>query len=528
MPRAPALSEYRKKRDFARTAEPLGRARGPAAGFSFVVQKHAARRLHYDFRLELDGVLLSWAVPKGPSLDPRVKRLAVQTEDHPIEYGTFEGAIPKGEYGGGTVQVWDRGQWVPNGDPRRAYARGRLTFELEGTKLHGTWHLVKTAGRADRSGKRDRTWILFKGKDAGARSGAPLDDEDARSVLTGRTIEEIARDPERVWRSSKPASEASEPVKRPGPGPVKARSRRAATERVIEVGRIRLTHPDRVLYGEQGITKGDLALYYARVASWMLPHVAKRPLMLVRCPEGHSKECFHQKHPSKGLSPDIHRIVIPEKKKRDQSLYVEDIEGLMALVQMGVLEIHTWGCRVEHVECPDQLVLDLDPDPELEWSRVVEGAATLRARLRQLGLESFVKTTGGKGLHVVVPVRPRTPWSAAKGFTKALVEEMTRRDPDRYLPTMTKAKRKGKIFLDYLRNGRGATAIAAYSTRARRGAPVSVPIAWEELARLRSDSFDVSNVPERLARLARDPWHEFGRVGRAQSLTSRAMRALGV
>jgi bifunctional non-homologous end joining protein LigD len=277
----------------------------------------------------------------------------------------------------------------------------------------------------------------------------------------------------------------------------------------LDASRIRLTHPDRVLYPEQGLTKRDLALYYARVSACMLPHVTGRPIMLVRCPEGASGQCFHQKHPSKGMPKAVERVLLPEKKGEKEHLMIRDVEGLIGLVQMGALEIHTWGCRVERVECPDQLVFDLDPDAALGWDAVVEAAQNIRERLRALRLHGFLKTTGGKGLHVVVPVEPVTPWDDAKEFTRRFVEQMVREEPDKYLMTMTKHKRVGKIFLDYLRNGRGATAVCAFSSRARPGAPVSAPISWDELgAGLRSDAFDVQNMSERLATLSADPWRE--------------------
>jgi bifunctional non-homologous end joining protein LigD len=469
-----ALAEYRRKRDFERTPEPAPQRKRKRAGFSFTVQKHAASRLHYDFRLELDGVLLSWAVPKGPSLDPHVKRLAMQTEDHPIEYGTFEGVIPKGEYGGGPVLVWDHGHWTPEGDPREAYRRGRLTFELHGDKLRGRWHLVRTRG------ERGRSWLLFKSNDREARKGKQAEIVAAlpQSVLSGREIDDIRREPDKVWHSNKP--------------------------------RIRLTHPDRVLYAEQGLTKRDLALYYAQVAPYMLPHVARRPLMLVRCPEGHDKECFHQKHPGNGVPDSVGRVPIRERNVTRQYMYVEDAIGLVSLVQVGALEIHSWGSRIDRLEYPDQLVFDLDPDEGLPLPRLIDAAHELRARLAAIGLTGFVKTTGGKGLHVVVPVEPRTKWDDAKQFSKALVQSMVRAEPRRYLATMSKAKRKGKIFLDYLRNGRGSTAVCAYSTRARSGAPVALPIAWDELdAELRARDFDLRSTPARLAGLQRDPWRDF-------------------
>jgi bifunctional non-homologous end joining protein LigD len=829
-----ALEHYNRKRDFARTPEPRGEAKN-ANGFSFVVQKHAARRLHYDFRLELDGVLLSWAVPKGPSLDPGVKRLAVQTEDHPIEYGSFEGVIPKGEYGGGSVLVWDRGRWIPEGDARESYRRGRLTFTLEGEKLHGRFHLVRTRGQGAKNDAK--SWLLIKSGDEVAERGSDtkLVDEQPASVLSGRTLPQIERDPDRVWHSK---VEASEPAAHIPDAAAHARARKAALPGFVEPqlatlvqaapegddwlhelkldgyrilvridrgkvrlltrrghdwsarmpsvqrvfaalpfsralidgelcvlredgasdfqrlqnslqagrdeactyfafdllhfegadlralpllerkallrealsavgareGRVRyndhvqgggprffahacklgvegvvskradaayssgrsrawlkikcvareefviggytqpagarshfgalllgsydargalhyagkvgtgftqqslselhaqlarieqkapafvdpprgaeargvhwlrpelvaevqyaertaegfvrhasfqglrndkaaeevhaeqpvaepanvakprsaaathaprLTNPKRVLYPEQNITKLDLARYYLQVAPYILPHVERRPLTLVRCPEGYAKGCFFQKHPGRGVPRAIGRVRIEEKRAALDYMTIASAEGLVGLVQLGALEIHTWGSRTETLECPDQLVFDLDPDEGLAWARMIEAAQRVRERLADLGLTGFLKTTGGKGLHIVVPIEPRTKWDGAKQFSKALVESIVRDEPRKYLATMSKEKRKGKVFLDYLRNGRGATAVAAYSTRARAGATVSAPLAWEELTPdLRPDRYTLQNMPQRLAALGADPWREFARARR--------------
>ena len=289
---------------------------------------------------------------------------------------------------------------------------------------------------------------------------------------------------------------------------------------------VRLTHPDRVLYKEQGITKADLALYYAQVAERMLPHVRRRPLMLVRCPEGESQECFHQKHPGRGVSPTIRRIALEEKKGLFEYMYVEDAAGLIELVQVGALEVHAWGCHIDDVERPDQLTFDLDPDEGLPWPRLVEAAREVKDRLEDLGLSTFLKTTGGKGLHIVTPLRPSADWEVAKRFCKSVAEMLVRYAPDKYLSSISKAKRKGKILIDYLRNGRGATAVCPYSTRARTGAPVSMPILWKELTpQLRSTAFYIGNTPDRIASIP-DPWADFERA--RTPLTSSILGKLGI
>ena len=278
----------------------------------------------------------------------------------------------------------------------------------------------------------------------------------------------------------------------------------------VEVAGVKLTHADRVLYPEQGITKRELALYFEHIADWILPHMAGRPLTLVRCPEGHKKQCFYQRHVTDSTSEWIRPVPIKEKGKLVNYVAVDNLQGLIALVQMGVLELHTWGSTTDRMDGPDRLIFDLDPDTKISWQPLKQAAESLRAYLSELGLPSFVKTTGGKGLHVVVPLIPKADWDTAKEFSRQVAQQMVRRAPDRYTATMSKAKRRGKIYIDYLRNARTATAVAAYSTRARAGAPVSVPLRWDELgADIRGNHFNVRNTPERLSQIGKDPWHDY-------------------
>jgi bifunctional non-homologous end joining protein LigD len=283
----------------------------------------------------------------------------------------------------------------------------------------------------------------------------------------------------------------------------------AATTNSDEFAGIKLTHPDRILYPDQGITKRDLAHYYEQIADWIMPHIEGRPLTLVRCPEGYKKQCFYQRHTRESLDPAIRPIQIKERGSVVSYVSVESLSGLIALVQMGVLELHAWGSRKGRIEQPDRLVFDLDPDPSVSWEKLKEAAETLRSRLSDLNLGAFVKTTGGKGLHVVVPITPKRDWNFVKDFCKAFAEGVVRSAPDQYTATMSKSKRKGKIFIDYLRNARTASAVCAYSTRARSGAPVSLPVRWEELTNDIRSNFNIKNVPQRLARLRRDPWEDY-------------------
>ncbi len=919
------LGEYRRKRDFQKTTEPRGkRTAKPDSKLTFVIQKHDASRLHYDFRLEHNGVLKSWAIPKGPDLDPANKRLAMQVEDHPLEYGGFEGIIPEGEYGGGTVMLWDKGFWEPIGDPAKGFREGHLKFILRGEKLQGGWMLVRKGGR--KSEADERAWFFFKERDEFARPGESITEEMPLSVATGRDLDEIAAQSDRVWgpggevpknnhktarkraiartspgvkrghqrasdraatngrkavkatgkpnrrvktnaghsslqtllehpsvrRAGLPKSPKVElatlvdaapvgddwlheikfdgyrmlcrvargkarftsrngrdwtdrfpelaeaaarlPVKqaildgevvslqsdgttsfqslqnvfqtgrtselvyyvfdilhvnghdltgaplevrknilrvatsgkhesirysdaiqgsgreiidkachlhlegivskrlgspyRPGRGldwikikcskreefvvggftePSGSRSHFGALllgyydprKKLIYAGRVgtgfnektlaalhqklsrlvqtrspfanlsgttgeardvswvkptlvaeiqfsnwtderllrhpsfqglredkpasavrhdepislsevkamknghkaatqqktrkpksspvtparratalpaaaddeyegvHLTHPDKVLYPDRELTKYDLAEYFAQVADWMLPHLVDRPLAIVRCPSGSGKPCFFQKHLGDGASDHLRKVNVAENGAPEYHLAIDDVAGLISLVQMGVLEIHVWGSRAGHLEKPDRLIFDLDPDPSVEWPQVIDAASQVRLLLEELGLTSFLKTTGGKGLHIVVPVQPRTEWTEAKAFCRAVADFMVRAAPDRFIATMSKAARKGKIFIDYLRNGRGATAIAPYSTRARPGATVSTPIAWEELkSSLHSDHFTIENLPARLSKLKKDPWLDLAKT--KQSITAAMLKRLAI
>jgi bifunctional non-homologous end joining protein LigD len=280
----------------------------------------------------------------------------------------------------------------------------------------------------------------------------------------------------------------------------------------IEIAGVRLTSPHRVLWDEQDVTKQELAEFYVDIADRLLPYIVGRPLTLVRCPAGSEKTCFFQKHPWAGLSEHIERLTLRHEGKDDNVLLVRDIQGVVGLVQAGVLEIHPWGARIEDVDRPDQIIFDFDPGEGVGWPQIIAGARAIRERLDALKLRSFVKTTGGKGLHVVAPLTPGAGWDEAKAFTHALADAMVADEPERYTTASLKAEREGRIFIDYLRNTRGATAVAPYSTRARQGAPVSTPLAWDELSPdMPSNQYTVANLRERLKGLE-DPWADFFKV----------------
>jgi bifunctional non-homologous end joining protein LigD len=777
MARTDPLERYNAKRDFAKTAEPRGEI-GKGEGRTFMVQKHDATRLHWDFRLEIDGVLKSWAVTRGPSLDPGEKRLAVRTEDHPMSYATFEGTIPKGEYGGGTVMLWDRGTWAPvPGKTARDLDKGHLHFLLDGERMKGEWLLIRLKPR----GKEKReNWLLRKIDDAHAGATDALVETGLTSVATGRTMQEIAEGVRAEQRPSGGRTQArtrtakrsggSRPAYRPlqlatlvdsvpagngwlhemkydgyralvaigkgGPrvytrsgldwtdkfasiaeaaaslpassalidGEVVAfkggkpdfstlqdalsngsgdlaffafdlleqdgedltglpqieRKERLRTlldgadprllfsEHVLGAGEklfeamcreghegviskradapyrgtrskswlktkctrrqefviigwlpssasgrglkslllgvhedgalryagkvgtgfnasnsaalmdklariarktppadvpkvaargahwvspklvaevafaeftaenvvrhasfialrddkpadeivtetaappppapqsdVKISSRDRVIFPDSKMTKGQLADYYAAVAPILLPWLANRPISLVRCPQGRAKQCFFQKHDAGSFGAHVHHVDIREKDgSTEPYLWIDDADGVLACVQMGTIEFHGWGSRVEDVEKPDRLVFDLDPDEGLDFAKVKKAAEDLKEHLADLGLTSFPMLTGGKGVHVIVPLTPQAEWPAAKSFAERFARALAQAEPERFTANLKKAERKGRIFIDYLRNQRGSTAVMPYVARARPGAPVSVPLSWSEL-----------------------------------------------
>jgi len=290
---------------------------------------------------------------------------------------------------------------------------------------------------------------------------------------------------------------------------------------------ITLTNPDRVFYPELGLTKLDLARYYEAVASAMLPYLVDRPISLVRCPEGHTKECFFQRHAKRGISKSIKEVHIPGGKSQEKYLYIEGEAGLFGLVQIGALEIHDWGVSLAEIDKPDRIVFDLDPDEGLELSALKVAAEEVRKFLADLGFKSFLKSSGGKGLHVVAPLVPRLGWDKVKAFAKGVADALVEVQPSRYTSNPLKRTRKNKIFVDYLRNQRGGSAIALYSTRAKKGAPVAGPLAWDELKSLKTAApFDVKSMPPRLKRLKRDPWEGYFKT--RQSITVKALKAFGL
>jgi bifunctional non-homologous end joining protein LigD len=308
-------------------------------------------------------------------------------------------------------------------------------------------------------------------------------------------------------------------------GPVR---RNAVTPTALEasVEGIAISHPDKILFPEARLSKLDLALYYAAVGEWIVPHLRGRPLSLFRCPDGWRAQCFFQKHADRSVDASVTRVLAPEKGSKATYLGADSVRAVVALLQWGVLELHPWGAGKPRLDRPDRLVLDFDPGSDVPWKAVAEGVRLCRKLLEDLGLTGFLKTTGGKGLHIVVPIRPTLDWNLAKGFTRAIADTLARGFPDRFMATASKARREGKIFVDYLRNTQGATAVAPYSLRARAGAPVATPIGWEELRDdVRFDHFNARTIPARLAALERDPWAALPTT--RQTVTPAMLRRLG-
>ena len=518
------LGRYRAKRDFSRTPEPAGAAAAPADGQRrFVVQRHRARRLHYDLRFEIGGVLVSWAVPNGPTLDPSVRRLAVHVEDHPIEYLDFEGVIPAGEYGGGDVIVWDLGTWEPHAteDPAAAVAAGELHVDVSGHKLRGRLILVRSGSRgrsrgrvAEQANDEPDQWLLLHKDDADAVRG--WDPEDfPRSVLSGRTNDEVKADPDRLWRSDLPPAQASIRL-RPPTVPGASEDELAALDNLGPAGSwdvfgrtLRLTNLDKELFparpGEAAVTKRELVGYAARIAPVIVPYLAGRPLNMHRFPGGASQAGFwHKQLPDH--APDwVPRWDNPEAERGKTTTYlvVDEPAALVWAANFGALEWHAWTALATSPHNPTYALIDVDPGSSTSWQDILVLARLHRTALEHLGVRARAKVTGRRGIQIWVPVVQGLSYEDTRVWVEQLSKTIGAVVPELISWKWDVRERGGLARLDYTQNVSNKTLVAPYSPRAAPGAPVSAPIAWEELddSSLRPDGFTIRTILDRVADL---------------------------
>jgi bifunctional non-homologous end joining protein LigD len=507
----PRLEEYAAKRDFAKTPEPAGgdghdasEGQDPSERLRFVVQRHRARRLHYDFRLEMDGVLVSWAVPKGLSLDPSAKRLGVHVEDHPIEYIDFEGVIPSGEYGGGDVIVWDRGTYEPlyTDDPVQAVTDGELHVDLHGEKLRGRFVLVRTG--EDRNAKEQ--WLVFHKRDEFAVSGWDAEDHP-RSVRSGRTNDEVKDDPDAVWHSDAPAAIAN----------IDFSSSRVDIAALDALGKeggwefdgveLHVTNLDKVLFPprqkrETPLTKRDLIRYYAMVAPVLVPYLDARPLNMHRFPNGVDKPGFWHKEAPSHLPDWIRRWHNDDADEGESEWYiVADRPATIAwLANYGAVELHAWTSRIEDVRRPTYALVDIDPGEQTSWDDVVTIAKLYQTALAHMHVRGFPKTTGRRGIQVWIPIEPGPSFRDTRQWVESLSRVVGQTVPELVSWKWEKRSRDGLARLDYTQNAINKTLIAPYSVRAAAGAPVSMPIRWGDLddPDLRSDRWTIRDAGARL------------------------------
>jgi bifunctional non-homologous end joining protein LigD len=510
------LGTYRAMRDFSRTAEPAG-SDDPTPGGRFVVQRHRARRLHYDLRLEVDGVLASWAVPKGPTLDPKARRMAVHVEDHPIEYESFEGVIPSGEYGGGDVIVWDRGTWSPvrTDDPADAIRAGELHFDLDGEKLAGRFVLVRTDRAGGGSGGKEQ-WLLLHKDDDHAVAGWDPEDHP-HSVLSGRTNDEVAAAPNALWRSDLPAGEAEVRLGAdavpswdgPTDDELAALDDLPAKGGVWELQglEVKVTNLDKALFpGRDGgapVTKRDLIRYHARVAPWLLPYLHDRPVNANRFPDGIEGTGFWHKEVPTYAPEWLNRWRNPDADAGDTQWYavVDSVPALVWMANHAALELHPWTSSLADSHQPTWALIDVDPGSSSTFDDVVVLCRLYRTALEHLGVEAQPKVTGKRGIQIWVPIKVGYTFTDTRAWVEKVSKAIGATVPDLVSWEWHKDRRRGLARLDYTQNAINKTLVAPFSARPAPGAPVSVPIAWDELddPDLAPDRWTIRTVCDRLA-----------------------------
>ncbi len=510
------LKNYRQQRDFSQTPEPKAsiakkrQSKQPV----FVIQKHAASHMHYDFRIQIGSILKSWAVPKGISSNPSEKHLAIQTEDHPLDYAEFEGVIPEGNYGAGTVMVWDIGTFenikTKNGklvSLLECFKRGTIEIELEGKKLHGSYALIRT-----KLGDGNQ-WLLLKMKDQYAHHRIT---NLNKSALTGRTMKQIgAQAPgkkiKETKKSTKPQKQNKITKKK-----VSTKQSKKESETTVKIGshQVKLTNQDKVLYPKDGITKADLITYYQAVAPYMLPHMKNRAVTMHRFPDGIDSEGFYQKDISDYFPSWIKRVEIPKEGGLNTYVVCNNAETLVYLANQACITPHLWLSHIKKLNYPDRMIFDLDPGSKADFSTVRKAALNIRDILTGIGLKSFVMTTGSRGLHVVVPLNERVDFDTVRAFARQIADYVAEQNPDHFTTEARINKRKGRLFIDFTRNAYAQTSVSPYAVRAQLGAPIATPITWKELEKnrkLHSQSFTIKNIMARLKKQG-DPWEKINTI----------------
>jgi DNA ligase D-like protein (predicted polymerase)/DNA ligase D-like protein (predicted 3'-phosphoesterase) len=507
------LESYRKKRDFKRTPEPRGRS-VKANRRRFVVQEHHASRLHFDFRLEMEGVLKSWSVPKGPTLDPQEKRLAVATEDHPVDYLRFEGHIEEGNYGAGEMRIWDAGTYemVPNDKdskdrgPGVAFRKGKLSFILKGDKLRGEFNLIRMK-------KRDGQWLLIKGKDEFSKPGweletiLPPEDKGLKPVSQKRGQRSVKSDGKKTASRRKSKSSSSETAI--GEMSISAaqffRTRRLSGDANVKVKNdiLALTSLDKVYWPENGYTKGDLIKYYYEISLHLLPHLQDRPLILKRFPDGITKGFFYQHD-----IDDAPEYIRTSRIKVTEGHQVDYIIGgtlatLLYTANLGAIEQHPWHSRVNNLDHPDWIVFDLDPGEGVHYRTICEVALSVKEALEQLSLACYTKTSGSRGMHIYVPIKAEYDYEQVARLAEHVAETVADKQPEISTTERSlKKRRSGQVYVDHMQNNRGKSIAAPYSVRPRKGATVSTPLDWSEVKRKKvtPEDFTIKNIVKRIER----------------------------